>query len=259
MYTKPYRRPACTVMVAVLLFTGALQAQPDTVILAHDELVSFPDEGEDTTVPVDGYDELVASLGGDSVRLCAGYGCTGWVEDLYPNGQLKHRGFYNEGQLVIFKNYHPDGTLEREFKVVDNVKSQLRIYHGNGQLRSQTRYVHGQALEYEDHYSNGQLRYLEEKHREEPYYLRMDLFRPDGKPISTLVLVDKRTVTFEQSEFWPDGQVRCRGKARYDPNRMDTQRIGTWTYFDQKGQARFEEAYVDGKVHEVKPLLPSVP
>jgi hypothetical protein len=40
---------------------------------------------------------------------------------------------------------------------------------------------------------------------------------------------------------------------------MDTQRIGKWTYFDQKGQARFEEAYVDGKVHEVKPLLTSVP
>jgi len=245
--------------LAGLLAFSAVVAQPDTLILAHDELLTLPDETDDGTEPIDAYDALVAGLGGDSVRLCEGYGCSGWVEDLHPNGQIKHRGFYNEGQLVIFRNFHPDGVLEREFKVVDNVKCQLRTYHGNGQLRSLTRYVQGQAVAYEDHYSNGQLRYAEEKHRTEPYYLRMDLFRPDGKPISTLQLVDKRTATFEQCEYWPDGQIRCRGKAQYNANRMDTQRVGQWTYFDQMGQPRFEEAYVDGKVHEVKPLLTSAP
>lgn len=234
---------------------GPLAAQPDTLILAHDDLQALPDEMEDPVAVMDGYEPLNTTLGGDSVRNCQGYGCSGWVEDHYSSGQLKHRGFYVEGQLVIYKNFHADGTLEREFKAVDNVKSLMRTYHANGQLRSETKYVHGQAVEYVDHYSNGQVRYAEEKHGTEPYYLRMDLFRHDGSPISTLHIVDKRTATFEQSEFWPDGHVRCKGKARYDPNRMDTQRIGTWTYFDMLGQPRFEEAYVDGKVHAVKPLL----
>lgn len=250
------RLATSTGLVLVVLVA---QAQHDTLVLAHDELVALPETADDPTAGVEGYEALVGTLGGDSVRLCQGYSCSGWVEDHYPDGAMKHRGFYQEGQLVIFKNFHPTGAVEREFKVLDNVKSQLRTYYASGQMRSETRYVHGVALEYADHYPNGQLRYAEEKHRSEPYYLRMDLYRPDGKPISTLELVDKRTVTFELAEYWPDGKVRCKGQARYNPNRMDTQRTGTWTYYDQAGAARFDEAYVDGKVHELKPLLTSVP
>lgn len=241
--------------LACLLWLVEAKAQSEAEILAHDDLVSLPELTEDPTATVDGYEGLLASLGGDSVRSCAGYACSGWVEDHYPDGAIKHRGFYHEGHLMVFKNFHPDGTLEREFKVLDNVKSSMRTYHANGELRTETRYTNGIALVYEEHYANGQLRYAEEKHRSEPYYLRMDLYRPDGHPISTLRLVDKRSVTFEQAEYWPDGRVRCKGQARYDPNRMDTKRIGTWTYFDQGGQPRFAEAYVDGKVHELKPLL----
>jgi len=252
-YTHAFGR--LVVATVLVIWANKGQAQHDSLVLAHDDLVALPESSDDPTAMVEGYEPLIASLGGDSIRLCQGYACSGWVEDHYPDGSLKHRGYYQEGQLVVFKNFHMDGTLEREFKVLDNVKSQLRTFHANGLLRSDTRYVQGVALEYMDHYPNGQLRYAEEKHRSEPYYLRMDMFRPDGHPISTLRLVDKRTVTFEQADYWPDGQVRCKGQARYNPNRMDTQRIGNWTYYDQAGTARFDEAYVDGKVHELKPLV----
>lgn len=239
----------------LLILPCVANAQDDALILAHDELVSLPDLSSGAEPPIESYEALNAVVGGDSVRLCNGYACSGWVEDHYPDGGLLHRGYYTDGQLVTYRNFHPGGAMEREFKAVDNTRSVLRTYHTNGQLRSETRYVNGVALAYTEHYANGQVRYAEEKHRSEPYYLRMDLFRPDGRPISTLRLVDKRTVTFEQAEHWPDGQVRCKGQARYDPSRMDTKRIGIWTYYDQAGQARFEEAYVDGKVHELKPLL----
>ncbi len=236
-----------------VLASARLMAQTDAEILAHDELVSLP--GEEPDAPVDPYEDLVRAAGGDSVRRCQGYACNGWVEDRHPGGQLLHRGYYQDGQLITYRNFFPDGTVEREFKVLDNVKSQLRTYHANEQLRSETRYFNGDPLIHEEHYANGQLRYAEEKHRTEPYYIRMDLYRPDGKPISTLRLVDKRTATLEQAEYWPDGQVRCKGLVRYDPNRMDSERVGEWSYFDNVGQARFVEAYVDGKVHELKPLV----
>ena len=73
---------------------GPLAAQPDTLILAHDDLQALPDEMEDPVAVMDGYEPLNTTLGGDSVRNCQGYGCSGWVEDHYSSGQLKHRGFY---------------------------------------------------------------------------------------------------------------------------------------------------------------------
>lgn len=247
-------RPCLALPLLFLLPFGAI-AQDDALILAHDELVSLPDLSTGSEAPIEVYEALNAVVGGDSARLCNGYACSGWVEDRYPDGSILHRGYYTDGHLVTYRNFHPGGALEREFKAVDNTRSVLRTFHPNGQLRSETRHMNGVALAYTEHYASGQVRYAEEKHRSEPYYLRMDLFQPDGRPISTLRLVDKRTVTFEQAEHWPDGQLRCKGQARYDPRTMDTRRIGTWTYYDMKGMARFEEAYVDGKVHELKPLL----
>jgi hypothetical protein len=98
------------------------------------------------------------------------------------------------------------------------------------------------------------VRYHEERHRSEPYYLVMDLFAPDGNPISTLHLIDKKHVVFEQKEYWPNGTVRLAGRAQFDPTRYDTRRIGSWTYYDQAGTAQREERYLDGKVHETAEL-----
>ena len=97
-------------------------------------------------------------------------------------------------------------------------------------------------------YVDGKLRYAEELHRSEPYFLRMDLFAADGHPISTLQLADTKKVEFIQREFHPGGALRCEGRARYDPSRMDTQRVGTWTYFDTSGAVTKREDYQDGRL-----------
>ena len=82
----------------------------------------------------------------------------------------------------------------------------------------------------------------------------MDLFAPDGKPISTLHIVDKKKVVFEQREYWSNGNLRCVGRAQYNPIRYDSQRIGNWTLYDRSGKAAREERYIDGKVHETVEL-----
>ena len=233
------------------LMINALSAQHDTLILVHDEHFVLGDVGEDPSPDLYAYEALNKALGGDSVRSCSNHPCIGWVEDNYPNGTLKHRGYYDQGHLTVYRNYHPNGILEREFKAIDPVKSVLRTYHVNGQLRSEARYANGVAISYEDHYLDGVLRYAEERHRSEPYFIRMDLFAADGKPISTLQLVDKKRVEFDQKEFHPGGALKCAGRARYDPSRMDTQRVGTWTYYDISGAVVRSEDYQDGKVASI--------
>lgn len=233
------------------VLTQAVVAQPDTLLLAQDEHYVMGDAGEDPSPDLNAYEAFNGPLGGDSVRFCGVHPCIGWVEDHYPNGALKHKGYYDAGRLAVYKNYHPGGAIEREFKAVDAVKSMLRTWHVNGNVRSVTRYADGMAYQYEDHYVNGQLRYLEERHRSEPCFTRMELYAADGKPIS-LLRTGKGRLTFDQEEFHPGGALKCKGVSRFNPVRMDTQRVGTWTYFDADGRKVREEDYIDGKVHAVR-------
>lgn len=235
----------------VLWYSAAL-AQPDTKALPLDEHYVMGDVGEDPSPDLNVYEAMNKVLSGDSVRLCAGHPCIGWVEDLYPDGTLKHRGYYDNGQLTVYRNYHTNGNLEREFRALDAIKSLLRTYHANGNLRSEARYVEGVSVAFEDHYIDGTLRYAEERHRKEPYFIRMDLFAADGSPVSLLKLVDKKKIEFEQKEYHPGGTLKCQGLARYDPSRMDTRRIGQWVYYDKNGEVVKQEEYQDGKVAVVR-------
>ncbi len=247
-------RPRFWPSVLVLLWShDRAAAQADETLLVYDEYWHL-----DTLVgadeAIDPYAGLNSALGGDSVRYCSGTPCSGWVEDHYPDGSLKHRGYYGEGRLITYRNHHPNGQLEREFKLKDNTRCSMRIYHDNGTLRSEAHYVDGASRTYSEHYTNGRLRYTEEKHPSLPCYVVMDLFAPDGQAVNSLHLVDKKRMVFDQREYWPNGQVRASGRSQFNKQRYDSQRIGAWTYYDTAGKPQREEHYVDGKVHETAEL-----
>lgn len=240
--------------VIFILFACTLpywsQAQSD-LILEHDTHSMNLLEEEDPSPEMHGYAEFNHTMGGTKLRQCGERPCNGRVTDIYPDGILKHRGLYADGVLVSYRNYHSNGQLEREFKQQDLNKSMLRTYYSNGTGRSVTRFSDRVVLKYEDHYSDGRLRYAEERHRSEPYYLRMDLFAPSGDPLSLLRLVDRKRIEFEMKEYYPGGGLQSEGRARYDPRLMHTRKVGTWRHYDPDGSLLREEELVDGKVHSV--------
>lgn len=243
--------PRALILGGGLLSIGACAAQ-DTLLLAFDEHYLLGDPGDDPSPELGAYETFNAATGGDSLRLCGAFPCNGWVQDHYQSGQLMHRGYYTEGRLVSYRNFHMNGAVEREFKEVDALRCTMRTWHANGELRSETRYSEGTVMFYADHYVTGQLRYAEERHKKEPCFTRLELYAADGKPISLLRMVDKGKMESEQQEFHPGGALRCQGRARYSKLRMDSQRVGTWTYYDPQGAKLREEDYIDGKVHAVR-------
>lgn len=235
-----------------LITITAVTGQPDTLMLAADEHYIMGDVGEDPAPDLNLYERFNPATGGDSTRACAGFPCMGWVEDQYGDGSTKHRGYYDGGHLVIYKNYHPNGQLERDFKRNDDIRCVERSWHANGQPRSETRYADGQVIFYQDHYVTGAVRYTEERQRNGGCFSRMELFAADGKPISTLNLTDKGRGLMEIKEYHPGGALRTSGMARCDKRSLETTRIGTWTYFDMAGVKVREEEYIDGKVHATR-------
>lgn len=235
-----------------LIITDLAAAQGDTLLLAQDEHYIMGDAGEDPLPELNVYEAFNPTTGGDSVRACDGHPCAGWVEDAYPSGRTKHKGYYDQGHLTLYKNFHPNGEVERDFKSTDATHCMMRTWHPNGVERSETRYRDGEVMYFEDRYVNGQLRYVEERHRKEPCYTRMELYDVQGKPVSLLKMVDKGALEVEQSEYYPGGILRSQGRARYNRSRMDTQRVGIWTYYNPDGSKAREEDYIDGKVHAVR-------
>ncbi|MBK9417779.1 MAG: hypothetical protein IPN62_10890 [Flavobacteriales bacterium] len=245
----------CSVRSLILLLsTYSMQgmAQSDSLMLSMDEHYVMGDAGEDPSPELHAYDHMNKALGADSVRLCGGVPCSGWVQDLYPDGVLKHRGHYQEGYLTLYRNYYSTGTLEREFRQVDAIRSLMRTYHPNGTLRSEARYVDGAIVSYQDNYVNGKLRYAEERDRKEGFFTRMDLFTAAGEPVSLFQLVDRKQLEFELKEYHPGGVLKTSGRARYDRSRMDTQRMGVWQHFGLDGAVVREDHYQDGKLASVK-------
>lgn len=244
--------PRALILTGGLLIFSYCAAQPDTLMLAIDEHYVMGDAGDDPAPDLNAYERYNPVTVGDSVRHCNGFPCMGSVEDRYPSGQLKHKGYYDNGHLVLYKNYHPNGQLEREFKRSDDVRAFQRSWHANGQPRNEVRYADGQVVLYKDHYVNGAVRYVEERQRNGGCYSRMELFDAEGRPISLLSLTDRGKGLLELMEYYPGGALKSKGHARCDKRSLETTRIGTWEYFDPSGTKTREEDYIDGKVHAVR-------
>ena len=189
------------------------------------------------------YTKLTAMLDGDSVRYCNGYACQSWVQDYYENDQLLHKGYYVDGQLKIYKNYYPNGTIERQFKIIDLSKCELITNHPDGKIRTKGIYVDGAALQYEEYYSNGDLGYIEESHKSLEYYINTRSYFENGKPESILQLTDPKKIIYNKMEYYENGNIKEEGKIFFNKSSLDYYKTDKWLFYGDSGKLESESIY----------------
>lgn len=200
----------------------------------------------DSTYGITLYEPLNVMLDGDSVRMCGTYACQNQVMDYYETGELLHKGFYADGQLKAYKNYYPNGNLERDFKAIDLYRCQVKLYYENGQMKSVIKYNEGEVQEWTDYYENGQIEMSEEKTKQCTYHIFVRFYFNDGKPQKLLELKDKKKITYTYTEYYASGAVKIQGEKVYKEELGDYINIGTWKYFDESGSVTKEERYDNG-------------
>ena len=204
---------------------------------------------EDSIPAVTQYEKYNKILGGDSVRYCNGYTCKGWVKDFYPNQNLKHRGFYVDGRLEsVYKNYYDNGQLEREFTINNYKKSTMTIFYPNGNKLSEIEYLFSEPIFWTDYYPNKQVEYTEKFDNKGEYILYRNFFYENGKPQSTLVLVNKRNDIFEKTEYYSNGNLKEKGQMLFNISLGDYQKTGLWIYYKENGEKLNEEQYYKNKI-----------
>jgi hypothetical protein len=201
------------------------------------------------------YQPLNMMLGGDTVRNDAnGYAANGYIQDFYTTGQLLHKGFYVDGLLKVYKNYFPNGQVERNFRMVDLKKSKMTIYYKEGSIKSNIVYVHSEALIWEDFYPNGLLEFVEEYDKDFQYYMHKANYYEDGSPENELVLLNKKKLLYTQIYYYSNGKIKEQGEMRYNKAEFDYEKIGTWMFYNESGKATKSQKYASGQVVNEKNL-----
>lgn len=189
------------------------------------------------------FEKLNFRTGGDSVRKCNGYACRGWIKDYYDDGAILHQGFYVDGQLKNYRNFFPNGGIEREFKILDDFRSSLTTYYQTGQIRSEVKYMKSSPILWQDYFSNGNLEYYEEYDRNIEYYLAQKFFYDTGLPKSTLELQNKKKLEYIKKEFYESGIIKETGPMVYNKSQLDYQKSGTWKQYDETGNETSSKEY----------------
>ncbi len=209
----------------------------------------------DETYGIVMYEKLNMMLGKDSIRNGAnGYAANGFIEDYYTSGQLLHKGFYVDGQLKIYKNFYPNGQVERNFRMVDIKKSKMTLFYKDGVMKSDIVYIENEALSWVDYYPNGTVEFEEIYDKSFQYYIKKGEYFKNGKPENILELTDTKKLIYTQSSFYENGNVKEQGTLKYNKAMFDYERFGEWKLYNENGVAVKSQKYVNGVVQSEQNL-----
>lgn len=203
----------------------------------------------DSTYGIVCYNNLVSAIAGDSVRYDVnGHKVQGWIEDWYTSGTTLHKGYYIDGKIRVFKNFYPDGKLERSFKLNDAKRSEMTLFYSNEKIKSKMLYFGETITHQEDFYENGIREYEEEFDKSGLILWRKVSFRPDGSSENSLEVIDKKRKKYLQQEFYSGGIIKCSGEMKLNMDTYDFIKDGKWNYYDEKGNLIKSENYNKGEL-----------
>jgi antitoxin component YwqK of YwqJK toxin-antitoxin module len=193
------------------------------------------------------YNKLIFTLGGDSVRYGKkGYNVQGWMEDYYVDGSTLHKGFYEDGQLRAFKNFYPNGVLERSFRIMDLKHCEMVCYYQSGKVKSEVIYYESNTQKQTDYFQNGVISYAEENEKNNEYLFKRNTYKEDGSPIIIFEITDKKKKLYLHKEFNENGKLKEEGGMKFVEG--DYVKEGAWISYDANGNVTKKEKYHNGSL-----------
>lgn len=168
---------------------------------------------------------------------------SGFVMDKYSHGCVLHEGYYQKGKLLFYTNYHPNGKVERVFKIIDTKKSKLKIYYRNGKLKSEIVYSDNAAIKWTDFFQNGQIAFYEEFEKELQYHISRIYYFENGNVESSLKLKDKRRLIFACESYFDTGGIKSKSRVIFNQSKQDYVLLGKVDWYRKDGTKILENDY----------------
>jgi hypothetical protein len=194
------------------------------------------------------YENLNPQTGGDSSRNnIEGYASQGWEQDFYLTGELLHKGYYEDGQLRMYKNYYKNGTVERSFKVIDFRRCNMVFKYRDGTKKAVLMYHSGITQKSIEYYENGQIEYAMEQDKSLDFLNYRKLYQEDGTPIEIFELTNKKKQHYHQEEYHENGELMTEGNLKFNHYSEEYMKDGNWKVYDNKGKQIRTDKYVFGE------------
>jgi len=237
------------ILTGVLLFALFMQnpafAQYDELDIEETDTIT----DDSLNLSVDEYTKYTPLLGGKEVRKKDGLKINGMIKDFYPDSTLKHKGYYQNGQLVsTYKNYFPNGKLERSFTASGTFKLVIESFFYNGLPREYVEYRKGVVVKYIEYHHNGKMATYEEHDKKKGYYISLKNYYFNGNLKSSLELIDKKKFDYYEKEFFKSGKIKEEGSVHYNAAQYDYQRNGEWKVYNEKGLQVETKHYYEGEL-----------
>ena len=211
-----------------------------------DKQVKKVEHNSDIIDPIYGitiYEPLNLYLHSDSTRIEEGYAVNGWKEDHYSTGELLHKGYYIEGQLKVYKNFYPNGNVERNFKAIDSFKSKLTLFFPNGNIKSKISYSNDFAMEWTDYNENGNVSFYEKYNKDKMSHDSKVFYYESGNIRDELTIDHKKKKTYIYTEYYENGNIKLKGHLKFDMGIYDYVKYGTWHHYDEDGTNHKKDHY----------------
>jgi len=216
-------------VLAVILFTTFQLTSKATTY--KKELVLDAEYG------IEIFDRFNSYLDEDSVRKDSkGMFCNGWVVDRYDDESILHRGYYIEGKLKVYKNYYPNGQLERTFKMKGLKGAHMQKFFANGNVRSTVVYNNRMVISEEDFTEEGKLAYFEKSNAKKNYLLAKISYYDNGSIEFDTKLINKKRNQYSHKQYYENGLLQEEGVLVYKPYLNDFKKEGEWKVYDEKGK-----------------------
>ncbi|HLG02035.1 MAG TPA: hypothetical protein VI731_00475 [Bacteroidia bacterium] len=210
-----------------------------------------PEAVYDSALGIAMYERLNFFMGGDSVRRHPkGNNANGTWEDFYKDSSVLHIGYYVDGKLRSYKNYYPNGQVERDFRELDYYRFEMTLYYSDGKVRSDIIYFQGAEMVTHEYYPNGNPEFAEEYAKKCAYLVSRTFYYENGKPQSDLQLADKKRRRYNLKEYFENGQLNSEGMMQFYPEIDNHLKDGTWKVYDETGKLVVEQEFVRGQMTE---------
>jgi antitoxin component YwqK of YwqJK toxin-antitoxin module len=233
------------VLLIALFMHNPAFAQYDELDIEETDTIT----DDSLNLSIDEYTKYTPLLGGKEVRMKDGLKINGMIKDYYPDSTLKHKGYYQNGQLVsTYKNYFPNGKLERSFTASGTFKLVIESFFYNGLPREYVEYRKGVVVKYIEYHHNGKMATYEEHDKKKGYYISLKNYYSNGNLKSSLELIDKKKFDYYEKEFFKSGKIKEEGSVHYNAAQYDYQRNGEWKVYNEKGVLIETKHYYQGEL-----------
>lgn len=207
----------------------------------------------DSTEGIELYDKFNPVAGGDSIRKdTTGHPINIIVEDHYPDGNILHKGSYQNGITLYYTNFYPDGRTERTFRALSEKKYEMKKYYQNSLLKSDLIFYESKTIYWCEYYPNNQLSYCEEYDKKHKQLLKRCSYYMDGKPQSLFVPLpeSKKEKLYSLKDYFTNGQMEEDALFYYNPETFDFVKHGEDKEYDESGKLISDIEYVRGEVNQ---------